>query len=1144
MAKPISVQIVGDYKDTDIKRAIADLNKLQASGMTTAARMGAVGESMATVGKKMTVGLTLPIVAGGIALVGFAKGAEEAEIANRKLDNVLTSMGYGEASARVSAYAEELERNLAVDADLIKAAQTKLATFKNLTATVNEVGGAFDRATMATLDLAAAGFGTAETNAVQLGKALQDPVKGITALARAGVTFTESEKAKIKTLVESNKTLEAQDLILSAIEKQVGGTAAAGVSSFDKLRLSLLQIADAIGAAVLPFIQQLADFVSNTLVPVVVPFVTRLSAAFQALPRPIKAVAAGLVILAAAAGPVIFAVGKMMTAYAAASTRMAAANTFLRTSFVTTWASMKASVSAAVMQIKASMIATQTQAGALAAGVRTAGTIAITSFKGMAVAAKGLLISLGPIGLGLLAVTAVYDVMSGGASKAAGSVDSLTEALKQQGEAGKKAAAELLADQLYEKNRFQLEALGLSYEETVAAITGGADAMAAFTAKVEAQRVAMGESTAVSDSFLSYINEYATNYDRASAAAAESADRSRQAYDAMGLTADGAGAAGGAVDGFGNSLEGAAGEASALATETKKLSDLFTSMDANIAAIRARDEFTKMLKGMDDAIESNNKSLFRNGKAAMDNREVVLDALEKGKQDAIAWGEANGATLAQVEARFKSNTEAIRKELQGQGFKKKDLEKFFGSDYVDAAGVSVQGQMVGTFGTLADRLGPVALREMKGVGRDIGTGIAIGVSETAPKIDIETKRAVNNAEKAARDAAESNSPSKLFERVGKDLMKGLGKGVEDESDKVAQKAKRAIEKAVEAANEAMQRFNDYRKSVSDSIVGLLSLGEAYDNYTARQQAVTDTLTALMEHQASIQGESTDEQKTKLAELQAAYRNAQADAAKGAQSIVDEFINQGRQLSAFNANLQTLLKAGLSKQAFDAIVAEGKERGAAIAAALVEGNVAENARRVSQVYESVQIMGETTGQMAAATFESTGVKLAIKTLEGLIKEFMPTGKKRKELLAAIKSLNDAIKFEPKYLDIVTRYSTQGGPPSSEMQVSTSQAQSELAAGLASSGFDWSSLSNMSFGSDWGGFPMFGDGGIVTGPTFGLIGEAGPEAIIPLSRAGEIGGNTYNLTINAGMGTDPYEMGRIVVDAVKKYERVSGSVWVSA
>lgn len=65
-------------------------------------------------------------IAGGAILA--AKGLEEAEIASAKLNNVLTSMGFEDSVKRVDAYAESLQNLTAVDADVIKATQTKLAT--------------------------------------------------------------------------------------------------------------------------------------------------------------------------------------------------------------------------------------------------------------------------------------------------------------------------------------------------------------------------------------------------------------------------------------------------------------------------------------------------------------------------------------------------------------------------------------------------------------------------------------------------------------------------------------------------------------------------------------------------------------------------------------------------------------------------------------------------------------------------------------------------------------------------------------------------------------------------------------------------------------------------------------------------------
>jgi hypothetical protein len=222
-------------------------------------------QSLEGVGKKAQFALKKAAVPAAAALAGLggflvsaAKGAEDARIANEKLGSVLDTMGFGAATDRVSAYAESLEKTIAVDADVIKATQTKLATFSNLTKTVGKAGGAFDRATKAALDMAAAGFGTAEGNAVQLGKALQDPIKGIAALAKSGVTFTEQEKEKIRTLTESGKLLEAQEIILKSIEGQVGGTAEASASSFDKMKFALAGVSDTFGEMLLPVIDAVA----------------------------------------------------------------------------------------------------------------------------------------------------------------------------------------------------------------------------------------------------------------------------------------------------------------------------------------------------------------------------------------------------------------------------------------------------------------------------------------------------------------------------------------------------------------------------------------------------------------------------------------------------------------------------------------------------------------------------------------------------------------------------------------------------------------------------------------------------------------------------------------------------------------------
>jgi hypothetical protein len=208
------------------------------------------------------------VVGAGIAIAKFGadsiSAAEEVRQADNRLGQVAKSMGLFGAQTeavtnRLIKFAEANELNLAIDAETIKLTQSKLLTFKQLATSADETGGAFDRATMAALDLAAAGFGSAETNATQLGKALQDPIKGLTALTRSGVTFTKQEKENIKVLVESGQTLRAQDLILQAIETQVGGTAEATAKASDKMKLAFENVYETVGESLLPVFDELTD---------------------------------------------------------------------------------------------------------------------------------------------------------------------------------------------------------------------------------------------------------------------------------------------------------------------------------------------------------------------------------------------------------------------------------------------------------------------------------------------------------------------------------------------------------------------------------------------------------------------------------------------------------------------------------------------------------------------------------------------------------------------------------------------------------------------------------------------------------------------------------------------------------------------
>jgi hypothetical protein len=214
--------------------------------------------------------------------VEAVRAAEGVQVANNRLGAIAESMNLFGAETeavtdRMIKFAEANEINLGTDAELIKATQAKLLTFKELGKSADETGGAFDRATLAAIDLAEAGFGEATSNATQLGKALQDPVKGISALTRVGVTFTDDQKNLIKQLVASNDVLGAQEIILSSIEEQVGGTAEATATASEKMELAFGNVQESVGEALLPVFEDLTEI----LIPLIEDITPELTKFFE-----------------------------------------------------------------------------------------------------------------------------------------------------------------------------------------------------------------------------------------------------------------------------------------------------------------------------------------------------------------------------------------------------------------------------------------------------------------------------------------------------------------------------------------------------------------------------------------------------------------------------------------------------------------------------------------------------------------------------------------------------------------------------------------------------------------------------------------------------------------------------------------------
>jgi len=160
--------------------------------------------------------------------------------------------------------------------DAILGAENVLATFTNIS------GVSFDNATQAVLDISQALGTDLKSASIQVGKALNDPINGVSALSRVGVSFTEQQKEQIKTLQEAGNIAGAQAVILGELNKEFGGSAAAAVNTYagqmTVLTAQLDDVKQGIGEALLPILSKLG----NLLVAYAVPAVEEMAGAFTA----------------------------------------------------------------------------------------------------------------------------------------------------------------------------------------------------------------------------------------------------------------------------------------------------------------------------------------------------------------------------------------------------------------------------------------------------------------------------------------------------------------------------------------------------------------------------------------------------------------------------------------------------------------------------------------------------------------------------------------------------------------------------------------------------------------------------------------------------------------------------------------------
>ena len=345
-----------------------------------AAKFERTGQNMRGIGTKLSVALTAPLTAFAATAI---PAAVESQQALAQVDAALNSMGpvAGRTSAQLQKLAGDLQNiSLFDDDDILKSVSANLLTFGNISDT------AFDRAQLAATNLSARLGQDLQSSAIQVGKALNDPVKGVTALTRVCVSFTAAQKEQIKAMASVGDMAGAQSIILGELEKQFGGAAKAQRDATPNAAMEQQWRS----------FQEVTGGIALTVLPKLTGALTSVLAGFNNLSPGTQTFIVGGAAAAAALGPLLFGLGAMLPLLATVGGSLV----------LTT---------AGLFGFAVSEAAAATGSFALGTALRAAGTSFLTFATGALSAAipaiGSLLIALAPILIPLAAVTAAVGLV-------------------------------------------------------------------------------------------------------------------------------------------------------------------------------------------------------------------------------------------------------------------------------------------------------------------------------------------------------------------------------------------------------------------------------------------------------------------------------------------------------------------------------------------------------------------------------------------------------------------------------------------------------------------------------------------------------------------------------------------------------------
>jgi hypothetical protein len=298
--------------------------------------------------------------------------------------------------------------------------------------------------------------------------------------------------------------------------------------------------------------------------------------------------------------------------------------------------------------------------------------------------------------------------------------------------------------------------------------------------------------------------------------------------------------------------------------------------------------------------------------------------------------------------------------------------------------------------------------------------------------------------------------------------------------------KQAVDKASKAVTSYKAIQDGLNQTMKDASDRLDEAKKTFDNYSS---SVAGTITNTIN-----------------------FGSALDRAAENSTTFFDELRADAGRTTEFAEKVKTLISMGLSETGVKQVLDAGVSAGTAIADSIINGGAAA-ITEINAMTLALESLADSVGDSAADLFAIAGQQAGQAYIAALTAELVR---------AQQASAEQTAKSEALVADTLKKYKKSGKGLSKKEKAKIEELATSLGVAI----------------------PAMAKGGIVTQPTLALIGEAGPEAVVPLSGRNAPMGNQITINVNAGMGADGASIGREIVDAIKRYERTSGPVFASA